>query len=464
MTDARYSALVEKLRNGDIDRRTFMVRAAALGVGLATAQIAVWDVAAQDASPEAAGGESGGAASLTPENLGVPGVEHITDTSKGVINLYSSWPMTGASEQIGGDSAASIQIALDIYGNAAGGFEIVYEALDDGIAANNGSWDAAKEAENATMVVNDPDAVAYIATYNSGAAEAAIPITNEAGLAQISPANTATQLTKENPANPEGYPDVLYETGVRNYMRVVPADDIQGAAGANFAFNGLGAQSAFVLHDNQTYGLGVAAVFRDTFEQLGGEILGFEAFDPNAPEYQALMTRIASTGPAVIYLGAIVNLNASKLLQDLRLQMPADQVAFMGPDGLVNQAFIDGAGDAAEGAYITFGGLVPSALEAEGGAGAEWVQTMRDTVGREPDAYSVYAFDCAVHVLQAIDAVGEKDRAAILDHMFNVEGFRGLLGTYEFDDNGDTTSGIISVSVVTDGQITHQEIIAPPEG
>ncbi len=463
MVDARYSALVDKLRNGEIDRRTFMVRAAALGVGMATAQIAIWDVAAQDASPEAEGGASGAAAGLTPENLGVPGIEHSTDTSKGTINLYSSWPMTGASEQIGGDSAEAVRFAVEIWGNAAGGFAINYEALDDGIAANNGSWDAAKEVENATMVVNDPDAVAYIATYNSGAAEAAIPITNEAGLAQISPANTASQLTKETPQNPEGYPEVLYESGVRNYMRVVPADDIQGAAGANYAFNGIGAQTAFVLHDNQTYGLGVAAVFRDTFEQLGGEILGFEAFDPNAPEYQALMTRIASTGPAIVYLGAIVNLNASKLLQDMRLQMPADQVAFMGPDGLINQSFIDGAGGAAEGAYITFGGLVASALEDQGGGGAEWVQGMRDRVGHEPDAYSAYSFDCAVHVLQAIDAVGEKDRAAILDHMFNIEGFRGLLGTYEFDENGDTTSGTISVSIVTDGQLVHEEVIGVPE-
>ncbi len=459
MTDARYPALIEKLRDGTIDRRTFMVRAAALGVSAYAAQTAVFGVAmAQDATPEGATPAASG--ELTPESLGVEGIEHITDTSQGVINLYTSWPLSGASEQIGGDSVAAVQYALDVYGNAAGGFELVYEALDDGIAANQGSWDAAREAENATMVVNDEDAVAYIATYNSGAAEAAIPIMNEAGMAMISPANTAAQLTKGGVGVPEGYPDVLYQSGERNYMRVVPADDIQGAASANFAFNGLGAASAFVLHDNQTYGLGVATVFSETFEELGGEVLGFEAFDPNAPEYQALMTRIASTGPALLYLGAIVNLNASQLLQQMRLQMPADQVVFMGPDGLINQAFVDGAGDAAEGAYITFGGLPPTALE---GAGAVWAEGMRERVGREPDAYSVYAFDCAVHVIQAIDAVQSKDRAAILDHMFNIGDFRGLLGTYSFDDNGDTTSGTISLNVVQDGVITYQETIGLPE-
>src|SRR5699024_7273987 len=140
-------------------------------------------------------------------------VEHVADTSKGEIKLYSSWPMSGLSEQNGGDMAESVQLAVDSWGGAAGGFAITYEALDDGLAANNGSWDAAKEAENSAIAVNDPDAMVYIATYNSGAAEASIPITNEAGMPQIAPSNTAVQLTKDSPANPEGYPDILYPTG-----------------------------------------------------------------------------------------------------------------------------------------------------------------------------------------------------------------------------------------------------------
>src|SRR5690606_1903339 len=101
-------------------------------------------------------------------------------------------------------------------------------------------------------------------------------------------------------------------------------------------------------------------VFQTVFAELGGEVLGFEAYDPNAPEYQALMSRIASMGPDIIYCGAIVSLNTSKLLQDMREVMPdTEAVTFMGPDGLINQAFVDGAGEAAEGALLTFGGLPP---------------------------------------------------------------------------------------------------------
>ncbi len=466
MRDPRFNALVDQVKSGAIDRRTFVVRAAALGVsGLAAgAALASISAAAQDATPGAspvaspvgspvASPVAGG---LSPENLGVAGVAHNTDTSAGTINLYSSWPMTAASAQLGGDSAAGVQFAVELWGGAAGGFAITYEALDDGIAANNGAWDAATEASNATMVVNDPDAVAYIATFNSGAAEASIPITNEAGMAQISPSNTAVQLTKENEANPPGYPDVLYPTGTRNYMRVVPADDLQGGASANFAFNTLGAQTAYVLHDNQTYGLGLANVFQSTFTALGGEVVGFDAFQPDAPEYQALANGVANAGPALVYISAIVNLNASKLLQDLRELLPVEDVAIVGPDGLINQAFIDGAGEASEGMYLTFGGLPANELE---GVGAEWYNAMVERLGRDPDAYAVYAFECAVVVLQAIDQVAAKDRAAILDTMFNTSEFRGLTGTWSFTETGDTTAETISLNVVRDGEITFQEVI-----
>lgn len=451
MVDSRIEGLLKDFKAGKVDRRNFIVRAVALGLST-TAIGGVMKAAAQDATPDGGG-------DLTPETIGMEGIEHSTDTSKGTINLYSSWPMSAASEQIGGDSAAAVQLAVDIWGGAAGGFAINYTPLDDGVAANNGAWDGAVEAENCAQVINDPDAVAYIATYNTGAAEVAIPIMNEAGMGMISPANTGVLLTRSDETTPEGYPDVLYPTGKRNYMRVVPADDLQGSAGANYAINDLGRSRAFVLHDNQTYGRGVALSFQNAFEELGGEVLGSEAFDPNAPEYQALMTRIASLGVDILYLGAIVNLNGSKLLQDMRTVMPADEVTFMGPDGLINQAFVDGAGDAAEGALITFGGRPASALE---GPGATWAQMMQESVGREPDAYSAYSFEAAVVVLQAIDQVGEKDRAAILDAMMGTKDFRGLINTWGFTETGDKDNPTLSVNEVQGGVITFvQDITAP---
>src|SRR5690606_25433568 len=203
--------LIAQLHLQKIDRREFAQRAAALG--LSTTLISQ----ALKAAPAAAQDDGEGPL------VGNPDIEHITGTEAGTVKFYSSWPLTGASEQLGGDMVTSLQMALSDFGNAGRGYAIEYIPLDDGIAANNGSWDAAKEAENATTVVNDPDAVLYIGTYNSGAAAVSIPITNQADpgpLAMISPANTYPGLTKESPGNEEDEPERYYPTGIRNYMRL----------------------------------------------------------------------------------------------------------------------------------------------------------------------------------------------------------------------------------------------------
>ena len=173
----RFDRLVNQLQRGKIDRRTFLVRAVALGAtssAIYSALTRTGLVAAQDAAT----------------SIGNPDIEHITTTDKGVIRLYSSWPLTGAYEQIGGDAVEAIKLALSDYGNAAGGFALEYQARDDGIAANNGGWDAGAESANANEVIADADAMVYMATYNSGAAKISIPIMNEAGMAMISYANT----------------------------------------------------------------------------------------------------------------------------------------------------------------------------------------------------------------------------------------------------------------------------------
>jgi hypothetical protein len=188
--------LIAALHQGSIDRRSFMRRAAGAGLSAALigSVVARYDsVSAQDASP---------AAGTVAQDIGLQNVEHVTDTSKGTIKLYSSWPLTGGMERTGNDAVAAFQMALEDFGGAAGGFALTYEALDDGVAANNGGWEAGKETENVNRVINDPDAVVYIATYNSGAAKISIPITNEAGMAQVSYANTYTGLTGRSRAPP----------------------------------------------------------------------------------------------------------------------------------------------------------------------------------------------------------------------------------------------------------------------
>jgi branched-chain amino acid transport system substrate-binding protein len=292
----------------------------------------------------------------------------------------------------------------------------------------------------------------YMATYNSGMAKISIPITNEAGMAQISYANTYPGLTRAvEGATEEGEPDVYYPTGKRNYMRVCPADDIQGTAAANWALGEGARTKAYVVHDQSLYGKGVAQVFNNAFLAGGGEVLGFEGYDPDASDYQSLMTSIADAGPDVLFCGATVDNNAAKLLQDMRGVM-GEEVYFIGPDGLTNEAFVQGAGDAGEGAYLTFGGYTPDELLKRGGPGADYVTRITEILGHSPDAYAMYSYETTVAVIQSLDRVAAKDRAAILDDLFATEGFVSLLGgTWSFTESGDTDSSIIGLIQVQNG-------------
>ena len=113
----------------------------------------------------------------------------------------------------------------------------------------------------------------------------------------------------------------------------------------------------------------MAQVFNNAFRDLGGEVLGAEGWDKNAPDYTSLMTKIADMGPDIIYLGATVENNTSKVVLDLRSLMPVDQVTCLLPDGLITSAFIEGAGDAAEGSFVTFAGFPPAELKGPGVTG-----------------------------------------------------------------------------------------------
>ncbi|HEX2171893.1 MAG TPA: ABC transporter substrate-binding protein, partial [Dehalococcoidia bacterium] len=363
-----------------------------------------------------------------------------TGATSGTIKIVSSLPRTGSSKGQTDTIVNAIRMAFEEEGNRAGNFTIVYEDWDDATAAQ-GQWDAAKETENATRAANDPQVMAYIGTFNSGAAAVAIPILNQAGLLMVSPANTAPGLTKSGTGEP-GEPEKYYPTGRRNYTRVVPADDIQGAAGATWAQE-LGAKSVWVIDDAQLYGKSLADVFAQTAQRLGLEVKGRDSIDGKASDYRALALKIRQANPDLIYFGGITQNNAGQLWKDLRNAMP--QVRLMGPDGIREQAFLEAAGDAAQGSHITFGGLPPDKLT---GKGAEWYQRYKAKYNSEPEAYAAYGYEAAKVVLEAIKRAGRADRNAIRDAVFATADFEGVLGRWSFDQNGDTSLTTMSGEIV----------------
>jgi branched-chain amino acid transport system substrate-binding protein len=129
----------------------------------------------------------------------------------------------------------------------------------------------------------------------------------------------------------------------------------------------------------------------------------------------------------------------------------------MGPDGIFEDAFIEAAGaDIAEGTYITFGGVPPEKLE---GKAAEWYTAYKAKFNSEPEAYAVYGYEAANVALAAINKVCAKDREAILDAVFATKDFDGVLGTWSFDANGDTSLSTLSGNIIKGGKFEFAQTI-----
>ena len=365
------------------------------------------------------------------------------------VKIISMLPMTGSALGQAQTLVNGIQQALAETDSKAcdGKIQIQYEVYDDATAAA-GKWDPAQVTSNSNKAVADGSVVAVIGHYNSGAAKLSIPVLNQANIVMISPANTYPGLTKPGKGEPKE-PNVYYPAGTRNFSRVVPADDLQGAVAGNWA-KSLGVQKVYILDDQELYGKGIADVFEATAKKLGIQVLGREGIDIKASDYKALMNKIKALNPDLIYFGGTTQSNAGQIIKDMRnVGMTPDAVKFMGPDGIKEQALIDAAGKDAEGIYATFGGLPPQELT---GAGAKWYESYKAKYNAEPEAYAAYAYEAAKVAIGAINKVCKNDRAAIREAVLATKDFNGVLGTWSFDTNGDTSLTTMSGNVVKGGK------------
>jgi branched-chain amino acid transport system substrate-binding protein len=236
------------------------------------------------------------------------------------LNVYSSLPLQGASRPQSEDVIKGEKLALKQRGNKAGDFKINYISLDDATAAA-GTWDPGQTTSNARKVAQDKNAIALLGEFNSGASVLSIPITNEAGILQVSPSNTRYGLTKGGTGAEKGEPDKYYPSGKRNYGRVVPIDTIQGAALAQW-MKDLGVKSVYLLNDKQVYGQGIAKNTEASLGPTGIKVAGRDGWDGKASNFRALANKVKATGADAVFAGGIVDNNGPQLFKDLSAAMP----------------------------------------------------------------------------------------------------------------------------------------------
>jgi branched-chain amino acid transport system substrate-binding protein len=373
-----------------------------------------------------------------------------------IVKLVSSMPRTGSAKGQTDTIANGIQLAIDEFDHTVAGMKIVYEDWDDATAAK-GSWTAELESANAKKAILDEDVMAYIGPYNSQAAGVSMPILNEAGLVQISPAVTWIGLTKKNDIGPADEPGKYRPTNRITFGRVCPTDETQGPMAADFAKSDLKAKSVYILNDREMYGQGVSGLFKKRCEKIGIQILGEEGIDASQNEFSALMGKIKGKNPDVIYFGGTTQSKGGQIAKDMRAA--GITCPLIVPDGCYELSFIESAGEEnLKNCYATMGGLDWVALT---GPGLEFVKKYQAKYKKDPEAYAIYGYEAAKVILAAIKLVGKKDREAILKTTLdpNREFSEGALGKWNFDEDGDISLQNFTISKIEGGRFKPVKIV-----
>jgi len=392
----------------------------------------------------ACGGDSGSSSSSGSKGSG----------SK-TVTIYSSLPLQGASRPQSEDVIKGEKLALSQRGGKAGGLTIKYVSLDDS-TASAGKWDAGQTKANARKVAQDDSAIAYLGEFNSGASANSIPTTNEAGILQVSPSNTALGLTKSGEGAEPGEPDKYYPTGKRTYGRVVPIDTIQGAAVAQY-MKDEGVTSVYVLDDKEVYGQGVAANTKAAAQRAGLKIAGEDSWDGQASNYRALAQKIKSSGADAIFTGGIIDNNGPQLYKDLYAANPDAKI--FGPDGMATVDMTkEIPADVQAKSYFTAPTVSPDELPPAGQKFYKDYQAKYGEPQDEIDPYAVYGYEAMDVVLDAIEK-GGNDRQKVIDAFFATKGKQSVLGTYDIDKDGDTTLSTYGAYVAKGGKLVFNKAI-----
>jgi branched-chain amino acid transport system substrate-binding protein len=376
------------------------------------------------------------------------------------LDVYSSLPLQGAQRLQTLALVDGVRLALKQRNGRAGDYKIKYTSLDDS-TAQAGTWTPEATSANARRVAQDENAIAYIGEFNSGASAISIPILNEVPIAQVSPANTAVGLTSDEPGAAEGEPEKYYPTGERHYLRVVPKDTIQGAAIATIMKED-GCTKVAILNDKEVYGAGVANNIETSAKEQGMEVTGNEGVDPKAPNFRSQAASIKSDGADCFVYGGITPNGGVQLYKDVSAAVP--DAKLYGPDGVSNPEFYDpGEGglppEDARKVKITVATLDPKEYPPEG---QKFFEDFREEYGVEnPDVYSIYGYEAMSLILDTCEELGPdcSDKQAMIDALFNTKGRKSVLGTYDIDENGDTTITDYGVYTVENGELVFDQTV-----
>ena len=334
-------------------------------------------------------------------SVGLLGCSKPTNT----IKIGVAGPMTGDQSKQGQDLKNGVELAIAEWNERGGilGKKIELSVGDD-------QHDPKQAVSVANRFVN-LGVVGVVGHWNSSASIPASEVYARASLPMITPASTNPQVTDR------GYP---------NIFRICGRDDQQGKVAAEYAIEALKVKKVAILHDKTTYGQGLANEFKKALGN-NAEVVHEGGIIQGDKDFRGVLTTVATKSPDLFFFGGIYPEGGLLVRQAKEVGLTAPM---MSGDGVIDPVFIQIAGEAAEGTYLTF---TPDTAKLPGAAGV--IGRYKGKYG-EPGPYSLYAYDAANVLLAGINKAGATEGRKVSEAIHGLT-HDGVTGRIQFDKKGD---------------------------
>ncbi|BCL79444.1 branched chain amino acid ABC transporter substrate-binding protein [Ktedonobacteria bacterium brp13] len=389
-----------------------------------------------------------------------------TSTGPVTIEIGSELPTTGGDTSTGKPAQNGVALAIQ-QANASNflpGYKFVLVPKDD--VGVNGTHDPTVGQKNINDLVGDAQVAGIVGPINSSVALAEMPTANRAPITLLSPANTNDCLTNNVPAAECGGSNnqipVLRPTGNVTYFRTATLDQYQGKALADFAYQTKHYHSVYVIDDTETYGVGLAGNFINTWKSLGGTVIDHASIKSTG-SYENILTTIAAKHPDAIFFGGNDSTGGITIRQQMAHVPGLENTPFIVGDGAKTVQLAKDIKPLNGGPVF---GSIPGSDPEQSASYSKFFSDYAAAFGSgQYGAYSAGGYDDASILLQAIKAavnnkaVAPKNsndaataktfRQAVIDAMKTIS-YTGVTGHQAFDQNGDTTDQIVSIYTLGD--------------
>jgi branched-chain amino acid transport system substrate-binding protein len=370
----------------------------------------------------------------------------------GTVTVYASLPRHGVSAPVAEAVAAGERLALADAGGRAGDVRVRLARLDAS-ARRERLWDPDLVNANAERAAEDDTSIAYLGELDYGASAVSLPITNDAGILQVSPADGLTRLTRRPPGRPRAGPDRYYPSEARSFLRLTPSDLVQAETLLE-RVRAAGARRMAIVFDQEIYGRELAGELAARARRDGPEPVASEEYRGQVEEIPDIVRALAEASPDAVVHAGVAGPGTGRLLAAIDALMPGVPV-YAGGGMLARDPALPIPAAPRRVEAVT---PVPpaAALPPEGRRLLGRLRSAEGPRAARPEA--LFGYEAMRLVLDAIRSAGP-DRRRVIDAALAIRGRRSPLGDYRVRATGDVDSERFAVYALHAGRFEFERMV-----